>query len=201
MDLNKIFLEITKKLDELNQDREDIIKLSREMIRNCSIAIKSIHRKEFDAYQEKIKKINNNHENLLKLINKNPLVFGKYLKTPEQEYIEAVCLYSIIQDQPLPTPEDYGINQVNYLLGLADVIGELRRYALDQIRQDKFENLEKILDIMDNIYTQIFSLDYPKSLTHELRHKTDVARNLIEKTRGDISLSVQINKLNKRIQD
>ena len=201
MDLNKIFLEITKKLDELNQDREDIIKLSREMIRNCSIAIKSIHRKEFDAYQEKIKKIHNNHENLLKLINKNPLVFGKYLKTPEQEYIEAVCLYSIIQDQPLPTPEDYGINQVNYLLGLADVIGELRRYALDQIRQDKFENLEKILDIMDNIYTQIFSLDYPKSLTHELRHKTDVARNLIEKTRGDISLSVQINKLNKRIQD
>ncbi len=201
MDLNKIFLEITKKLDELNQDREDIIKLSREMIRNCSIAIKSIHRKEFDAYQEKIKKINNNHENLLKLINKNPLVFGRYLKTPEQEYIEAVCLYSIIQDQPLPTPEDYGINQVNYLLGLADVIGELRRYALDQIRQDKFENLEKILDIMDNIYTQIFSLDYPKSLTHELRHKTDVARNIIEKTRGDISLSVQINKLNKRIQD
>jgi translin len=201
MDLNKIFLEITKKLDELNQDREDIIKLSREMIRNCSIAIKSIHRKEFDAYQEKIKKINNNHENLLKLINKNPLVFGRYLKTPEQEYIEAVCLYSIIQDQPLPTPEDYGINQVNYLLGLADVIGELRRYALDQIRQDKFENLEKILDIMDNIYTQIFSLDYPKSLTHELRHKTDVARNLIEKTRGDISLSVQINKLNKKIQD
>lgn len=201
MDLNKIFLEITKKLDELNQDREDIIKLSREMIRNCSIAIKSIHRKEFDAYQEKIKEINNNHENLLKLINKNPLVFGRYLKTPEQEYIEAVCLYSIIQDQPLPTPEDYGINQVNYLLGLADVIGELRRYALDQIRQDKFENLEKILDIMDNIYTQIFSLDYPKSLTHELRHKTDVARNLIEKTRGDISLSVQINKLNKKIQD
>lgn len=201
MDLNKIFLEITKKLDELNQDREDIIKISREMIRNCSIAIKSIHRKEFDAYQEKIKEINNNHENLLKLINKNPLVFGRYLKTPEQEYIEAVCLYSIIQDQPLPTPEDYGINQVNYLLGLADVIGELRRYALDQIRQDKFENLEKILDIMDNIYTQIFSLDYPKSLTHELRHKTDVARNLIEKTRGDISLSVQINKLNKKIQD
>lgn len=200
MDLNKIFHEINKNLDELNQDREDLIRISRKMIRNCSIAIKSIHRKEYNEYHEKIKNIKSNHEELLKLIQKNPMNFARYLRTPEQEYMEAICLFALVNNQPFPNPADYGVDQVNYLLGLADVIGELRRYVLDKIRRDELGDLEKILDMMDTIFTHLFSLDYPKSLTHELRHKIDVARNIIEKTRGDISLSVQINKLNKKVQ-
>lgn len=170
------------------------------MIRNCSIAIKLIHRKEFNVYQERLNEIKVNHEALLKLIEKNPAIFTRYLKTPEQEYIEAVCLFAIVNDQTLPNPEDHGVDQINYLLGLADLIGELRRYILDKMRRDEFEDLEKILDVMDTIYTYLFSLDYPKSLTHDLRHKTDVARNIIERTRGDVSLSVQINKLNKNLK-
>jgi len=169
------------------------------MLRNCSIAIKSIHRKEFDVYSEKIKEIRLNHENLLQLVEKNLLVFGKYLKTPEQEYIEAVGLYAIINEENLPAPEDYNVQPINYLLGLADIVGELRRYVLDKIRTGNYENLDKTLDRMDEIYTFLFSLDYPKGLTHDLRRKTDVARGIIEKTRGDISLSIQIDRLNKNL--
>ena len=197
--LKNIFSEITKTLDSLYQDREEILKISRQMIRNCSIAIKSIHRKEFDEYREKIKEIKINHKNLLQLVEKNLLVFSNYLRTPEQEFIEAVGLYAIINEENLPAPEDYKVQPINFLLGLADIIGELRRYILDKIRTGEYENLDKILGSMEEIYTYLFSLDYPKGLTHDLRRKTDVARGIIEKTRGDISLSIQIDRLNKNL--
>ena len=199
MNLKNIFAEITQTLDKLDHDREEILKISRQMIRNCSIAIKSIHRKEFDRYKEKIKEIKINHENLLQLVDKNLLVFGNYLKTPEQEFIEAVGLYAIIEEENLPAPEDYKVQPINFILGLADIIGELRRYVLDKIRIGDYENLDKILGRMEEIYSYLFSLDYPKGLTRDLRRKTDVARSIIEKTRGDISLSIQIDRLNKNL--
>ena len=42
-----------------------------------------------------------------------------------------------------------------------------------------------------------FSLDYPSGVTFDLRHKIDVSRNIIEKTRGEISLAIQMNKLKR----
>ena len=200
MNLKNVFSEITKNLNELDQKREDILKISRAMIRNCSVAIKSIHRKEFTAYQKKINEIDTQHQNILNIVKEYPAIFDKYLKTPEQEYMEAVCLFAIINNQDLPNPDDYSINQINYLLGLADVIGELRRYILDKIRRNEIENVENILEKMGELHSNLFSLDYPKVLIHDLRHKVDVARSIIEKTRGDVSLSMQINRLNQNLK-
>ncbi len=201
MKLNNIFSDITIKLDELDQLREQILKISRQMIRKCSVAIKSIHRQEFEAYEKKISEIKDNHEELLKLVNDNPMAFSYHLKTPEQEYVEAVGLYKIVKGEEIPTPKELGVDDVNYLLGLADVIGELRRLILDKITRDELENIEKILEQMENIHSHLFALDYPKGITKDLRRKTDVGRSIIEKTRGDITLSIQINRLNKNLKN
>ena len=200
MSLKKIFSKIIKKLDELDQTREEILKISREMIRDASRAIKNVHRGEFDSYEAKINALQQNHAKLLNLIDKNPGFFFKHLRTPEQEYTEAVILYSIITKKQIPTPSDLNVDPLNYVLGLADVIGELRRYALDNIRKSKIDNLNEILEYMDEIYSYLFSLDYPSGLTQDLRHKTDKARLTIERTRGDVSLTIQINKLKECIE-
>jgi len=201
MKFNKIFSELSETLDKLDQDRERILKLSRKLIRDCSNSIKYIHRKDFNQYQEKIVNVKETHTELLELVNKNPGVFFKYLKTPEQEYTEAVAFYSIISKEPLPLPIDLNINPLNYALGLADVIGELRRYALDNIRNSIIKDLNYILESMDDIYSHLFSIDYPSGLTQDLRHKTDQARSIIEKTRGDVSISLQMNDLKKCMQE
>lgn len=201
MNLKIIFSELTEALDKLDQDREEILKISRIIIRDCSIAIKNIHRKEFEQYEEKIKDVKKNHKILINLVNKNQGVFFRYLKTPEQEYAEAVSFYSLISKKELPTPLDLNINPLNYVLGLADLIGELRRFVLDNIRNSQISEFNEILENMDEIYTHLFSLDYPSGLTQDLRHKTDLARNLIEKTRGDISISIQMNNLKKCIEN
>ncbi len=197
---NNSLSDIKKRLDKIDKDRENIITISRQMVRNCSVAIKAIHREDDGQYQDKIVEVKKNHSELLELVKSNPIMFSKYLKTPEQEYIEAVSLYAIIKDQEIKSPEEYQVNDVNYLLGLADVVGELRRYVLDQLRREKIKNLNNILEKMENLYDIIFSLDYPKSITQDLRRKTDVARGIIERTRGDLSLSLQINKLNKNLE-
>lgn len=200
MKLKNIFSEITKRLDDLDQLREQILIISRQMVRNCSVAIKSIHRKELSEYEKLIVEVKENHQKLQVLVNKAPSIFSNYLKTPEQEYIEAICLFKLIKDEEIPSPEECEVDDINYLLGLSDVIGELRRHILDNIRNDQLQDIEKMMDKMENLYTYLFSLDYPKGLTKDLRHKTDVARGIIEKTRGDISLSLQLNRLNKNLE-
>ncbi|MFW9875647.1 MAG: haloacid dehalogenase [Candidatus Thorarchaeota archaeon] len=197
MNLKKAFSEINDLLDILYHDRENILHLSRDIVRDCSIGIKHIHRQEFDEFQEKLNIIKANHGNLVKLVNKNPGIFFKYLKTPEQEFTELLVFHSIINNTIIPTASEMKINPLNYALGLADLIGELRRYTLDNIRNDHIEGLNNILENMDEIYTYLFSIDYPIGVTQDLRHKVDVARNIIEKTRGDVSLAIQMNELKK----
>ncbi len=201
MSLNKIFSEINETVEKLDKDRENILKLSRILIRDCSIAIKNIHRKEFSQYHQKVLNIQKVHKDMLLLVNKNPGVFLKYLKTPEQEYTEAIAFYAIISKEPLPLPSDLNIDPINYALGLADVIGELRRYVLDNIRNSILDDINDVLECMDDIYTHLFSIDFPSGLTQDLRHKIDQARNIIEKTRGDVSISLQMNDLKRCIEN
>jgi len=201
MTLNKIFLELSEALDKLDEDREKILKLSRMIIRDCSIAIKNIHRKDFEQYHQKLQNVKKSHNELLDLVNNNPGVFLKHLKIPEQEYAEAIAFYSIISKEPLPLPSDLNIIPLNYALGLSDVIGELRRYVLDNIRNSIVQDLNYILENMDDIYTHLFSIDYPSGLTQDLRRKTDQARNIIEKTRGEVSISIQMSDLKKCMEE
>ena len=195
MNLKKAFSEISNLFDTIYNSREKILRISRNIVRDCSVGIKHIHRKEFSMFQEKKKKIEIDLETLNNLVKKNPGVFSKFLKTPEQEYTELVVFYSIISNKEIPSPSELKINPVNFALGLADVIGELRRYALDNIRNSQTNELNIILESMDEIYTNLFSVDYPVGVTQDLRHKVDVARNIIEKTRGDVSLAIQMNDL------
>lgn len=197
MNLKKAFSEVSNLLDILYSDREKILHLSRDIVRECSVGIKNIHRQEFTEFQEKVNVIKSNHGNLVKLVNKNPGVFSKYLKTPEQEFTELLTFYAIINNKDIPTPSEMKIDPLNFALGLADVIGELRRYALDNIRNDNTDDLNYILESMDEIYTSLFSIDYPIGVTQDLRHKVDVARSIIEKTRGDVSLAIQMNDLKR----
>ena len=50
MNLKNIFTELTVALDKLDQHREEILKISRLIVRDCSVAIKHLHRREFNHY-------------------------------------------------------------------------------------------------------------------------------------------------------
>jgi len=204
-DLEKTFSEIDKRLDLDNQKREELIIISRSAIRCSSIAIRHLHRKEISSAQKKIQE----NKEVISRINElalemNPYPFGM-VNSANQEYVEAIFLFSFLQGKPFPSFTELKVPYLAYLHGIPDFIGELRRFILDTLRKkDSIDLAVKALDLMDELYSLLVTLDYPAGLTHNLRKKTDFVRNLTEKTRGDVTLALNrldlVNTLNKTLQ-
>jgi len=195
MNLEKIIEKIRAQLDELDKYREKAIKLSRGTVRLCGESIRAVHTRD---YKKAIDKNNFAMEKLeeLKMLAKNaPDFLNSYLTIAFQEYVEANVLLNLIQKNDFPSPDELQVPYVPYLLGLGDVIGELRRFALDALRFNKIEEMQRMLSLMEKIYSELMFFDYPKAIIPGLRRKTDIARSLVEKTRGDAATAVQQEKL------
>ena len=88
------------------------------------------------------------------------------------------------------------------LLYSSDFVGELRRVILDTLRkEDNIEIAVNALDLMDDLYTLLLTIDFPDSLTYNLRKKTDFVRNLTERTRGDVTLALNRLQLVETIKE
>jgi translin len=201
-DLEGIINSIVRHLDEQYDLRELTLTLSRDAIRLCGQAIKLIHNLDFDNAAKKIEEVKSKLDEIDEKIVKYPEFREKgFISSAFQEYTEARILLSLLKDNEFISCEDLGVPCVPYLLGLGDLIGELRRHILDSIRREEVERAEKLLDIMEEVYIQLVAIDYPDALISGLRHKCDVARSLVEKTRGDITLALQNKQLIKKVQD
>uniref|UniRef100_UPI002ACDB2E0 haloacid dehalogenase n=1 Tax=Anaerolinea sp. TaxID=1872519 RepID=UPI002ACDB2E0 len=129
------------------------------------------------------------------------LYFAGYTQDAIKEFAEASISCALIQNLSLPTPEELGVEDVTYLNGLAEAAGELRRRCLDILRQGYSQEAERLLSCMDDIYDVLVTMDYPDAVTNGLRRQTDVTRSLLERTRGDITLSQREQHLEQVIRD
>jgi translin len=129
------------------------------------------------------------------------LFFAGYTQDSLKEYVEANVTCALIQNQPLQTPEELGVEDATYLNGLAEVVGELRRRTLDILRSGYSEEAERLLSHMDEIYSVLVTMDYPDAITNGLRRQTDLARGIIEKTRGDVTASLRGDQLTQAIRN
>ena len=142
---------------------------------------------------------NNNRHQLIYDGKKITIIGTAHVSRESADLVERV----IEEEKPetLPSPEALGIGYAAYLNGLGDVVGELRRHVLDLIRTESLEKAEVFLGIMENIHAVLMDFDYPDAITRGLRRKTDVARSLIEKTRGDLINAVQQKKLETAMRE
>ncbi|MHA1143602.1 MAG: haloacid dehalogenase [Candidatus Helarchaeota archaeon] len=195
---------IRTRLDASDTAREKVLILSRKSIRLSSETIKYIHRRKFESAKEKLRENQLIVEEIRRLYKEDyPEVYYKgYVTSCQQEFMESFFVYKFIKDEPIlrKNIEDLQVEDLSVLLGLADVVGELRRYILDSIRHDDFSEIEKYLLLMDEIFQTLSSLDYPKAMIPGLRKKCDVARSIIERTRGDVTMALQLKKFNNNIK-
>ncbi len=103
--------------------------------------------------------------------------------------------------EPLPDPDDLNVDYTAYLNGLGDTVGELRRYLLDSMRHGDLSHCEEMLSAMDDIYTTLVTMDFPDAVTGGLRHTTDQVRGILEKTRGDVTLAVRQQELERKLTE
>jgi translin len=191
MELNEISEQIRKRLDAKSQAREKGLRSSRQAIRECANSIRATHRGELELAEELMGAARRSLDVAQEAMEPFPGVYyAGFLQDAEKEYAEARATYALINDKELPQPEELNIGDAPYLNGLAEAIGELRRHILDIMRQGKLERGEQLLGAMDDIYYVLVSMDYPDALTGGLRRTTDVARSIMERTRGDMSLTL-----------
>jgi len=127
------------------------------------------------------------------------LRYGGFVVDAEKEYAEAALVVAAITGERAPGPDDLGIDDVAWLNGLAEVVGELRRHVLDLIRSGRAQSAEGYLALMEDIYLYAVSFDYPNAVTAGLRSRTDAARGLLERARGELTMSLKQDELTRRI--
>ena len=187
--LNGIIQKIDKHITEKDKIREEALKHSRDIIINCRKAIQFLHNKKIKDANTYIKQSSAKLADLYDLtINYPDLFHAGFVENASQEFVEAHCLYNIMQNEDLPDPDKIQTTYSSYLLGLCDVVGELRRGALDLIMKGNTKKANEYLVYMDEIYSAIMNFDYPSGLI-PIKRKQDMVRNLIEKTRGELAVA------------
>ena len=123
------------------------------------------------------------------------IIYGGMFSAALQEYSEARIFLMLIKESRFVHPAEINVPSVDYVLGLADVIGEYRRLALDNLREGEVKKAEECLEIMDQMFIQLLALDEAYMLVPGFRHKSDTARRIIEATRGDVTLEIRRKSL------
>jgi translin len=183
---------VRRRFDERMEARERALPAARRAIRSCANAIRAIHRSEWDTAHRLMGEAKSAIEEGLAAVRDHPDIrFAGYLQDAQKEYAEARITEAVVTGaEQLPTPEELGVEDAPYLNGMAEAIGEARRHILDLLRQGKVAEGERVLTAMDDMYYVLVSMDYPDAITLNLRRSTDVARSLIERTRGDFSVAI-----------
>ncbi len=183
--LRSVIGRINEYLAERDSVREEAIRVSRDVIRNSGWAVTAVHKGDLDEARRYLAEAERAARRLLEITSGYPeLYYSGMVYNAISEYVEAKVFMSLILGEGLPGPEDLGVPPVPYLQGLGDVVGELRRLALECVRRERFDIAWKLLDMMEAIYLEIRGLDYPEALAPGIRRKADVARRLVDDTKA-----------------
>jgi len=185
--------------DEVRQELQTAV---RKATRLSKQAIFLVHKGMIDEAESLLREARLNLDKIKSLSKTYPdIFFAGLLDSALEEYSEAHIFLRLIKDGSFIKPEEIEVPGEAYVLGLADVIGELRRRALDLIRRGEVEGAEECLTLMENIYNEIIGCDELQILISGLRRKCDIARRVIEATRGDITSEVRRTVLNNTMKE
>jgi len=199
--LKAVLREIRKELKEKEKVREEAQKSMRKATSLSKQAILLIHQKRLGEAKKLVEKTRESLSRLNSLSTRYPdIVYSGLFNSALQEYSEANIFLKLIEESRFVTPKEINVPSVDFVLGLADVIGEYRRLALDALREGNIEEGEKCLKTMDEIYTELMAMDEAYMLVPGLRRKCDVARKIIETTRGDVTQEVRRKSLENRLK-
>ena len=190
--------EINKKFKDIEERRNTIIKGTRDATILCSKAIVSMHAHKKSESIENIEKAKTLLQQFREL-GKDDL--QKYLYVAEQEYVEARCLFSIIEDNVIPSMRSLEVYDISYVMGLLDCIGEIKRMIIDKIRSEGISNVNTLFELMDRIYGTIYPLAVYDNLMPGLRKKLDISRLLIENVRAIITEEKRRTVMIERIEE
>ncbi len=191
MDLSSLSEEFARRFDAKSAAREQALSAARRSIRSSANAIRALHRGDLTEAHRLMELSREAIEAGRTAVRQDhpDVYFAGFLQDAQKEYAEARCTEAVVTAGSLPSPDDLDVELAPYINGLAEAVGEGRRAVLDLLRRDEVAEAERILGVMEDVYHVLVSMDYPDAITRNLRRTTDVTRGILEKTRGDLSVS------------
>ena len=192
MDLDPLGARIREEFDAKMVARERALGASRKAIRSSANCIRALHRGDRERAAELMEDARAAiSDGVAACVDHPDVAQGGFLQDAMKEYTEARFTELIVDgSDAVPTPDDLGVQLAPYLNGMSEAVGEARREILDLLRRGDVATSERMLAAMEEIYALLATMDYPDAITGNLRRSTDVARSIMEKTRGDLSLSL-----------
>ena len=188
-------------LEAKNAAREGALARSRELVRTCANSIRAVHRGERQHAAELLGAARRlSHRLTYDLQGQPDIFYAGYVQDAQKEFVEATAVHCLILGGVMPSAVELGVAVAPFLNGLAEAVGELRRYILDRLRRGQIDGCESILQTMDDIYSLLVTIDYPDALTGGLRRTTDVTRGILERTRGDLTFALRQRDLEASLQ-
>lgn len=194
--ISEIGERVLARLESTNAARERALAETRQIVRMSANAIRAVHRNDFDEALDLLGRVRAMQDALAADLRDAPNIYWSgYVQDAQKEFAEANIVHGIISGSGVPGPEDLNVEDAVYLNGLAEAASELRRYILDALRRNQPERTEALLQTMDDVYGLLVSVDYPDAVTGGLRRTTDMLRGVLERTRGDLTISMQQRSL------
>lgn len=202
MSLKSLLERIQEELKKRDEIKEEVQKDMRKATRLSKQSILFIHQERFEDAKTLLKEASKLLVKLHKISKEHPeLAYSGLVNAAYEEYAEARTLLMLIRENRFPNPKKLGVPSISYVLGLGDVIGELRRKTLDALRKGDVKLAEDTLLLMEEIYVELMSMDDAFLIVPGLRRKCDVARHIIESTRGDVTIETRRSSLEQSIQE
>lgn len=184
-----------------NQAREAALALAREVIRAAATATRAIHRHDFAHADALLAQAASALRSAVDQLTPFPdVLYAGFIHDAAKEYVEARLTRAAVTDEPLPDAAALDVDLPAYLNGMGEMLGELRRHILDALRVGDLTHAERLLALMDEVYGELATFDYPEAITGGLRRTVDAARSVLERTRGDLTLAVQQERLGAELR-
>tara|TARA_Y100000310_G_scaffold124700_1_gene123390 strand:- start:15223 stop:15780 length:558 start_codon:yes stop_codon:yes gene_type:complete len=182
------FTKLQKQIQDYDKQRELLIKKSRDVLKLSKLIIYAVHRDEISNAAKLIKQIETERSKLNQIAKKNSkLQFEGSYKVAIQEYVEAILYYNFIKTGKLTS---LNVLPEHFILGLADLPGELVRKAVFLAGKGETKKVIKIKDAVDNIYGEMLKFDFRNN---EIRKKVDGIKYDLRKLE-DLVLDLKLKK-------
>jgi translin len=199
--LTDITGQILERMGQLSLVRDAALADGRQAIRWSANSVRALHRGNLDEAGAELRQASDLIRSLAENTTGHPAIYwAGYVQDAMKEYAEAAITSAILRRQPVPSPLDLGVEDAAYLNALAEAASELRRDVLDRLRGDEISGAVSLLETMDEIYGQLIAIDFPDAITGGLRRTTDQFRAVLERTRGDLTITINQRRLEATIE-
>jgi len=177
-DVKSISDHLTKKQNDFDR----VMELVRDTVRHSAQAITMLHNNNIKEASKTLESA----ERMVANLKKFDLEFGYHSKQAYQEYAEAKIFFEIKRLHEIPSFAKIGVDRESYLMGLMDVMGELKREIIESLGGKKIKEAEEYFKIMKEIYDGTRSIRFAEAVLNGFRRKQDVARIQVESAGSEI---------------